>query len=220
MHALNARPLPRQGKLSGGTIGMQWSQRREGAVLGQLAPDWNRGSARISGEMVIRTAQPSDAAGVQRFVRGLSRETRRRRFFAPIHELSPDQLERLTSTATPDNLNLLVLHCGGEIIGMGQCAATGGGTAEFAVVVADDWQRRGIGSTLLRLLLEHARSRRLASLAGFVLSENEAMLGLAATLGLSLVRDADPSLVRVEIALNGALSSSRTSRLPHSTQAA
>jgi acetyltransferase len=161
---------------------------------------WNAGTRR-SGEIFIRAALPSDAPDIQRFVRGLSRETRHKRFFAPIHELSPEQLERLTSNATADDLSLLALDCLGEIIGMGQCAATGEGAAEFAVVVGEDWQRRGVGTTLLGLLMQHARSRQLLSLAGYVLADNQAMLGLAAKLGLSLVRDADPALVRVETAL-------------------
>jgi len=182
--------------------------------MSHVARDWNGGSTRSSGEMVFRAAQPSDAASVQRFVRGLARETRRRRFFAPIHQLSPEQLERLTSTATADDLNLLALDSSGKIIGMSQCAVTDDGEAEFAVVVADAWQRRGLGTTLLRLLLEHARSRHLVSLAGFVFADNQAMLGLAAKLGLSLVRDADPTLVRVEIALNDSRSSSGGSPSP------
>jgi len=201
MHSLSVRHLSRRGTLSLRTMSMRSSGPLEGAVVDYLA----RGSVagtRWSDEIVIRTAQPSDAASVQRFVRGLSRETRHKRFFAPIHELSPEQLERLTSTATADDLSLLALDCLGEIIGMGQCAATGEGAAEFAVVVGEDWQRRGVGTSLLRLLMEHARSRQLVSLAGFVLADNQAMLGLAAKLGLSLVRDADPALVRVETALS------------------
>jgi acetyltransferase len=180
---------------------MQSTQMQRSATRDHARGGWNAGT-RGGGEILIRAAQPSDAASVQRFVRGLSRETRHKRFFAPIHELSPEQLERLTSNATADDLSLLVLDCLGEIIGMGQCAATGEGAAEFAVVVGEDWQRRGVGTTLLGLLMEHARSRQLVSLAGFVLADNQAMLGLAAKLGLSLVRDADPALVRVETVLN------------------
>jgi acetyltransferase len=218
MDAMNTRHLSWRTTLSRETIDMQWTRAWEGAVTGHAAHNWN-GVMRNGSEIAIREAHPSDAPGVQGFVRGLSRETRRRRFFAPIHELSPEQLQRLTSTPTPDDLNLLVLDCRGEIIGMGQCAAVDGGEAEFAVVITDDWQRRGIGITLLRLLLDHARSRRLASLAGFVLAENQAMLGLAAKLGLSLARDADPALLRVEMAFDDSMTSSRT-RLQHSVQPA
>jgi acetyltransferase len=196
---------------------MDSSRQQEGTVMGRVARARHAGT---SGAIAIRAAHPCDAEAIQRFVRGLSRESRRRRFFAPIHELSPEQLDRLTSTASADDLSLLVLDGDGKIIGMGQCAATGGGAAEFAVVVADDWQQRGIGAILLRLLLEHARSRRLVSLAGFVLSENQAMLGLAAKLGLSLARDVDPALMRVEMTLGESVPSGMTARLHSSLQAA
>ena len=56
------------------------------------------GSPRRRLELLIRAARTADAPAVQAFVRKLSPETRRRRFFGPIVELSPQQLERLTST--------------------------------------------------------------------------------------------------------------------------
>ena len=160
---------------------------------------WGRSTLRAS-DILIRPARSSDAAGVQAFVRGLSTETRRKRFFAPISELSPSQLDRLTSSTTAHDLSLLVLHRSRGIIGMAQCAATGSTEAEFAVVVADEWQRQGVGTTLLSLLLDHARDCGLASLNGFVLADNWAMLGLASKLGFSLVDDPDPALVRVHAA--------------------
>jgi acetyltransferase len=152
-------------------------------------------------ELLIRPARAADAPAIQAFVRRLSPETRRKRFFGPIVELSPQQLERLTSRATADDLNLLGLDRCREIIGMAQCAATGQAEAEFALVVADSWQRRGIGTALCGELLAHARERRFASLAGFILSENRAMLDFAAKLGFSLLRDTDATLTRAIMAL-------------------
>jgi acetyltransferase len=157
--------------------------------------------AQADGELLIRPARAADAPAIQAFVRKLSPETRRKRFFGPLVELSPQQLERLISRASADDLNLLVLDCCGEIIGMAQCVATSRAQAELALVVADNWQRRGIGTALCSVLFEHARERHLASLAGFVLSENRAMLGLAAKLGFSLARDTDATLTRAIIAL-------------------
>jgi acetyltransferase len=157
-------------------------------------------SAQTGGEWFIRPASRTDAPGIQAFVRKLSPETRRKRFFGPIIELSAQQLERLTSCATADDLNLLVLDRCGEIIGMAQCVTTSSSEAEFALVVSDNWQRRGIGTALSGVLFEHARERHLASLAGFVLSDNQAMLGLAAKLGFSLARDTDATLTRAIIA--------------------
>lgn len=157
--------------------------------------------ASTMGEWLIRPASTADAQAVQAFVRKLSSETRRKRFFGPIVELSPEQLERVTSRAGACDLNLLVLDPSREIIGMAQCVATGDAEAEFALVVADNWQRRGIGTALCSALFRHAGECGLARLGGFVLTENRAMLGFAAKLGFSLVRDTDATLTRAVIAL-------------------
>ena len=85
---------------------------------------------------------------------------------------------------------------------MAQCVVTDHAEAEFALVVADQWQRHGIGTALCGVLFQHARARRLARLGGFVLTENRAMLRFAAKLGFSLVRDADATLTRAVIALD------------------
>ena len=57
--------------------------------------------------VALRVAGAEDAMAVQRFVRGLSERSRRYRFFAPVRELSPDQLERLTRSHPPDELALV-----------------------------------------------------------------------------------------------------------------
>jgi acetyltransferase len=158
--------------------------------------------AGASGRLVMRAAYPVDAPAIQAFVRELSPDTRRKRFFGPIVELSPEQLERLTASASPADLNLLAFGAAAELVGMAQCAVTGGAEAEFALVVADRWQRRGIGTAMCRALLEHAREHRLVHLAGFVLWENQAMLGLASKLGFSLARDGDATLIRATMVLS------------------
>ena len=167
------------------------------------APDEvDRGeSTRADGELLMRPACAADAPAIQAFVRNLSPETRRKRFFGPIVELSPQQLERLTERASPADLNLLVFDGRAELIGMAQCVVTERTEAEFALVVADHWQRRGVGTAVCRVLIEHARDHHLACLAGFVLSENRAMLGLAAKLGFSLARDSDATLTRAVMAV-------------------
>ena len=129
-------------------------------------------------EVLIRPARTADAPAVQAFVRRLSPETRRKRFFGPIVELSPEQLERLTSRACADDLNLLGLDRCREIVGMAQCVATGRRPRLSSPWSSPtSWQRRGIGTALCSALFQHARERRLARLGGFVLTENRAMLG-------------------------------------------
>jgi hypothetical protein len=51
-------------------------------------------------------------------------------------------------------------------------------SAELAIVVADDWQRRGAGFQLLRALLRRAREENVTTISAEVLTDNSALLGL------------------------------------------
>ena len=152
----------------------------------------------MSAGQLIRELRPADAAEVQAFVRRLSPESRRRRFFAPINELTPRALERVISGNGPDDLNLAAFDAVGSVVGLAQYAVQDGVSAEFGVVVDDALQRSGLGARLIGRLYECARERGLDALSGVVLHDNRPMLGLAAKLGFEFAQDPDPRLVRVE----------------------
>jgi len=69
-------------------------------------------------------------------------------------------------------------------------------SAEFALVVADSWQGRGIGSRLLAKLIEAARRRGVKRLYGDILAMNRPMLALATKLGFKLGRHEDATITR------------------------
>jgi acetyltransferase len=56
-------------------------------------------------------------------------------------------------------------------------------TAEMAVTVIDDWQRRGVGTVLLHALVDRARENGVRRFGAFVLSSNDAMITLLRELG-------------------------------------
>ena len=58
--------------------------------------------------------------------------------------------------------------------------------AEFEVAVADPWQSRGIGLTLLRLLFEYAHEKGIIRLHGLIFVTNHRMLDLARKLQLEI----------------------------------
>jgi acetyltransferase len=149
-------------------------------------------------DLVLRKMEPGDAHAVQQFVRRLSAGARTERYFAPIRELNVRQLERVTHPVDPRDVSLAVL-AGGEIVALGECYG-----GEFAVVVADAWQRLGLGEVLLRALLAHAAEKRLPSLHGLVRERNRAMLRLVRGMGFGIAYDDDPGFMRVEHALSHA----------------
>src|SRR5699024_4620778 len=62
--------------------------------------------------------------------------------------------------------------------------------AEYALVIADDWQRRGLGRSLMSKLIELAKRQGLDYIEGLVLANNRAMLALMTSLGMT--NDLDP----------------------------
>ena len=149
--------------------------------------------------VALRVARRDDAPAVQQFVRGLSESSRRNRFFAPLRELSPDQLDRVTYVHPPNGLALVGETVGGpysRIVALAQYVAGEADDAEFAVVVDDAWQRKGLGIQLLEVLTEHAARAGVEGFAGFVLADNWPMLALLARLDYELMDDDDLRVVR------------------------
>jgi acetyltransferase len=76
-----------------------------------------------------------------------------------------------------------------------------GNAAEFAIVIADAWQGRGIGTRLLAKLIQVARGHGVERLYGDILAMNRPMLGLVAKLGFKLGRHEDATLTRAVMEL-------------------
>jgi len=166
------------------------------------SPDWNTGGSRtrcgcIGTEepgiaLAMHVADPRDAERIQALIRGLSMHSRYQRFFVPLHELPPPLLAQFTSADPVATVTLLVEtpdHAGTKLIAMAQyVAAPFPERCEIAVVVADGWQRRGIGSRLLRTLKQLACAAGVTRIEADILADNGAMLKLARRLGYSLTR--------------------------------
>ncbi len=152
---------------------------------------------RNGGRVTFRIVRPDDADAIQAFVRGLSEESRYLRFFSGIGQLSPAMLERFTRPDYPHNCALLAtaIENGVEhVIATARFEpTTAANTAEYAVVVADDWHGLGIASRLLRGLTTVAAIAGVEVLQGTVLRGNQGMLKLAHSLDFtpSLIEDDD-----------------------------
>jgi acetyltransferase len=154
------------------------------------------------GAALLRPIRPEDAPGIIRLFESLSAEDVRLRFFGALRQLSPELLTRLTQIDY-DRQMALVLEAGGEILGVARLAADPDNReAEFAVTVRTDLKGRGIGSLLMRRLLEHARRRGIGRIVGDILQENTMMLALARDLDFRLEPRPDtPGVVRASLSL-------------------
>jgi GNAT superfamily N-acetyltransferase len=160
-----------------------------------------------SGQLVhVRPVRTDDADAIQMFVRGLSDAARRLRFFAPIRELTPSMLKRLTGVDGPLDRVLVALanDDGGErVVALAQHAADGDQRCDLALVIADDWQSLGLGRLLLSMLIETAREAGFSRAEGDVLRGNDAMLGLAREFGFAVTRSPfDATMLRITRALD------------------
>ena len=145
--------------------------------------------------LVIRPIRPEDAEMEQAFVRNLSGEARYFRFMQAIDELSPLMLARFTQIDYDREMALIAVvdDDGTETeIGVARYVINPDNkSCEFAVVVADAWQKRGIAHRLLEQLMETARSHSLELVEGEALVSNHKMLQLAAKLGFSIEPSVD-----------------------------
>ena len=133
----------------------------------------------------IRSITPDDQDREQRFFSGLSERSRYHRFMQYLHELPPGMLERFTRIDPERELALVALS-GDDIVGVGRYAPDPESRcAEFALVVADAWQRKGLGRRFLERLLEGARGAGSPCLLGRGLDDNREMLELALRLGFA-----------------------------------
>ncbi|HYL25651.1 MAG TPA: bifunctional acetate--CoA ligase family protein/GNAT family N-acetyltransferase, partial [Burkholderiales bacterium] len=127
----------------------------------------------------IRPIRPEDTELEQRFFASLSERSRYQRFMQHMQHLPPHLLARFTQLDYDRELALVAVHAG-SFIAVGRYAPNPDGeTAEFALVVADAWQGKGLGRALLERLCNAARAAGYRALYGEILNANHEMLDLA-----------------------------------------
>ena len=143
----------------------------------------------------IRPVAPADLAALSDFFAGLSVESRYLRFFAPV---TPAHGLLHLLAGGPANVDAIVAVADGVVVGHAMAAdrpdpagpdpdpedprepgdPCGARVSDIGVVVADAWQRRGVGAALMRALLTRAQARGVTSLAMDVLPGNRQVLAM------------------------------------------
>jgi acetyltransferase len=155
----------------------------------------------------LRAIRPEDAALEQEFVHRLSEQSRFLRFMFGLQDLTPAMLSKFTQIDYDRELALLVVlqpaQGPQQQIGVARYITfPDAETCEFAIVVSDEWQGRGVARPLFNKLIAAARDRGLRIMTGVTLRENTRMIDLARSLGFTTRTDADePELVRMTLVL-------------------
>jgi len=158
-------------------------------------------------DIIIRPIRPEDAEIEQEFIRSLSAESKYFRFMNSIHELSLEMLVRFTQIDYHNEMALVAIFpgvSGEEEIGVARYMTNPDKkTCEFAIVVSDKWQGKGIARLLMQKLIDIARNRGLEVMEGQVLANNFRMLELMTSLNFQISNDtSDPGIKLVVTRLN------------------
>jgi acetyltransferase len=149
----------------------------------------------------IRPIRPEDASIEQSFVRELSPQSKYFRFMQGLNELTQQMLVRFTQLDYNRELALIaVLELSGEETELGVARYVmnpDGESCEFALVVADKWQHKGIGSHLMSALIEAARQNGFKIMDAEILANNHNMLTLVRNLGFSIHTNADDAGIKM-----------------------
>jgi GNAT superfamily N-acetyltransferase len=154
----------------------------------------------------VNIATPWDRGAIQAFFTRLSPATRYLRFLHAMREVPDGQLDAMLAFDPAFSAAVLAFHVDSpcEVLGIAQYSATGTPEqCEAAVVVADPWQRKGVGQLLLKELARVARLGGFTHACAEILSENQAALELARRFGgTSRVLHGKPQVRLVNVSLD------------------
>ena len=168
-------------------------------VLAPPAP--GNGDARWHDECVltdgrsvrVRPLSERDEDAEQAFFGGLSAASRFRRFHVGLRDLPPAMLHAMTHIDQQQHVALVAEHDERIVADARYVRLADSGDADFAVAVADDWQRQGLGRLLVERLLQHARAQGVRGLVGDVLWDNRPMIAMVRELGGEFIASAGGS---------------------------
>src|ERR671920_475911 len=155
-------------------------------------------------QIPFRVVRPDDAPALQRLHGRCGERTIYLRFFGSMEKLSDEKARYFASTDGIDHFGLVALdpQDQSEIIAVVRYARNPGDErAEYAALVEDSWQGRGLGTALTHRLIDEARGNRVRSFYAPVKGENRRMLNVLRHLDLPEQERVEDGEKMVEIGL-------------------
>ena len=154
-------------------------------------------------EVILRPIRPEDEPIELEFIRGLSTETSRFRFFQIIKDLPHEALVRFCNIDYDREMAFIAETREGEKrreIGVARLIIEPNRKrGEFAVVVADKHQASGLGTKLVDMLIGVAKEKGIESVYGIIMSENLKMIRLCEKLGFSIRREEENIVAELKL---------------------
>ena len=136
-------------------------------------------------ELTFRGIRAADLPLLRDFVRDLSRDTAYKRLLSG-RMPTEDELRSWTSIDHSREGAVVATTrtaTGERLVGVARYVVQTPYDTDFAIVLADAWQRQGLGHALMQRLIDAARQQGVRRLGGITLPTNTAMLTLARALG-------------------------------------
>lgn len=157
-------------------------------------------------DILLRPIRPEDEPAHHALIARMSPEDLRLRFFSYVRELRHAQMARLTQVDYDREMAFIATapdeHGEPETLGVVRTVTDPDNeSAEFAVLVRSDLKGKGLGSMLMKKIIDYCRSRGTAEIKGLVLASNESMIGLARSLGFRIESGPDGDTVVARLAL-------------------
>lgn len=152
--------------------------------------------------ITIRPIRPEDADLEKDFVHRLSERSKYFRFMQALQELTPEMIVRFTQIDYDREMAFIAVseqEIPPKEYGVGRYLMNPDGcSVEFALVVSDDCQCKGIGTRLMKTLMRTAKFKGISCIEGEVLAVNKPMLSFVSKLGFSIEKiPGDQEVVRV-----------------------
>src|SRR5260370_6649469 len=146
----------------------------------------HRVTLRSGHRVLVRAGRLDDGPGLAEAYDQLSETSRYRRFFTGKPHLSEQSLASFTDAdRRVHEARVAVVPGSGQLVGLARYIRIPGqpDQAEVAITVLDSWQRRGLGTVLLRELAQRAAEEGIRYFVAEILAENRPMVTLAQRLG-------------------------------------
>ncbi len=141
--------------------------------------------------VLVRPIRPEDEPLIHEFLRHVTKQDLRLRFFGPMKEFSHEFIARLTQIDYARAMAFVALdEVTGELVGVVRIHSDSiYETGEYAILLRSDLKGRGLGWTLMQLIIEYSKSEGLKAIWGDVLAENTVMLEMCRSLGFEVKPD-------------------------------
>jgi acetyltransferase len=150
----------------------------------------------------LRPIRPEDEPLWVEMIASLSEATQEFRFFGPVREITKSMLVRFLHVDYDREIAIVAIKGQkkkAQMLGVARLTKETGNAeeGEFAILVRDEYQSRGVGTQLMDALIMAARDQHVREIDGDVLAVNAGMLRFAESLGFDVRPTDDPEIRKI-----------------------